>query len=94
MSTEQQVQSAGNDVERRKFEIFVGDVKEEWDQEKVSAGDIMKKAGFSDPQNYVLEALDHKNGNPVAEFQSGDIVNLAEPERRFFRVTPGGGGRS
>lgn len=93
-STEQQVNRAGNDAERRKFEIFVGDIKEEWDHEMVRAEEIMKRAGFSDPQNYVLEALDRKKGNPVAEFQSSATVNLAEPDRKFFRVTPGGGGRS
>jgi len=92
--TEEQVRSAGDGAERREFEIFVGDIKEDWDQEMVLAGDIMKRAGFSDPQNYVLEALDQKKGAPVAEFQSSDVVNLAEPHRKFFRVTPGGGGRS
>jgi hypothetical protein len=93
-STEQQVNGAGNDAEHRKFEIFVGDIKEEWDQEMVRAEEIMKRAGFSDPQNYVLEALNRKKGDPVAELQSSATVNLAEPERKFFRVTPGGGGRS
>jgi hypothetical protein len=93
-STEQQIGSTGKDAEHREFEIFVGDIKEEWDHEMALAGDIMKRAGFSDPQNYVLEALNHKKGDPVAEFQSSDVVNLAEPQRKFFRVTPGGGGRS
>jgi hypothetical protein len=92
--TEEQVGSALDGAKRREFEIFVGDVKEDWDKDMVLAGDIMKRAGFSDPQNYVLEALNQKKGNPVAEFQSSATVNLAEPDRKFFRVTPGGGGRS
>jgi len=93
-STEQQVSNVGNGAEHRVFEIFVGDIKEEWDHEMVPAEDIMRRAGFSDPQNYVLEALNRKKGEPVAEFQSNAVVNLAEPDRKFFRVTPGGGGRS
>ena len=42
----------------------------------------------------VLEALNKKNGNAVAEFKPTDKVNLDLPERRFFRITAGGGGFS
>lgn len=93
-NTELQVNDMGSDNERRQFEIFVGEIKEDWADEMVGAGDIMIKAGFSAPQDFVLEALNRKKGDPVAEFQSGTAVNLSEPDRKFFRVTPGGGGRS
>lgn len=93
-STEGQVKDAGHGAEHRKFEIFVGDVREDWDDATVSAAEIMKRAGFPDPQNYVLEALNRKKGDPVAEFQSTATVDLADHDRKFFRVTPGGGGRS
>ena len=93
-STENQIKGAGNGAEHRQFPIFVGDIKEDWGQSMVSAAEIMKLAGFADPQNYVLEALNGKRGDPIAEFQSTATVNLAEEHRKFFRVTPGGGGRS
>lgn len=94
-STEDQIKGAGNGPEHRQFTIFVGDVKETWDEPMVSAAEIMKSAGFADPQNYVLEALKDKKGDPIVEFQSTATVNLADEHHwKFFRVTPGGGGRS
>jgi len=60
----------------------------------VIAEKIMHDAGVSEPEKFILEALDHKGGKPVAEFTSNDSVDLAARDRKFFRVTPGGGGRS
>ena len=74
--------------------IFVGDIQEKWTEPVVSAEKIMKEAGVTEPAQFVLEALDHKGGSPVAEFNSTDSVDLNAKERKFFRVTPGGGGRS
>jgi len=54
----------------------------------------MREAGVSEPEKFVLEALDHKGGKPVAEFTAADSVDLAGKDRKYFRVTPGGGGRS
>lgn len=77
--------------------IFVGTIQEKWKEDSVKASDIMKQAGVSNPNNFVLEALDHKGGDPVAEFGPDQFVDLSggeEKQRKFFRVTPGGGGRS
>ena len=74
--------------------IFVGEIEEKWQQDSAKASEIMQKAGVPDPSNFVLEALNHKGGDPVAEFQSGDTVHFEHKDRKFFRITPGGGGRS
>lgn len=79
---------------KNNFEIFVGDIKEEWSQSQVLASDIMKKAGTVDVTNFILEALDHRNGKAVAEFKPNEIVDLTLKDRKFFRITPGGGGFS
>lgn len=74
--------------------IFVGDIQEKWTESVVLAEKIMREAGVTEPEQFVLEALDHKGGIPVAEFNFTDSVDLNAKERKFFRVTPGGGGRS
>jgi len=74
-------------------EIFVNAVKEEWDQNQVLASDIMRKAG-GPVDNSILEALDRPNGKAVKDFNPGDTVDLTLKERKFFRITPGGGGFS
>lgn len=79
---------------KHNFEIFVGDIKEDWSQSQVLASDIMKKAGTVDVTNFILEALDRPNGKAVAEFKPNEIVDLALKDRKFFRITPGGGGFS
>jgi hypothetical protein len=78
----------------REFEIFVGDLREAWDVAAVLARDIILRAGYTEPDKFVLEALDHRGGTPVAEFNPGVSVDLNDKDRKFFRVTPGGGGRS
>lgn len=78
----------------RVFEIFVGDIREEYHESQILASEIMKKAGTSDVNNYVLEALDKPNGKAVAEFKPAEVVDLALKDRKFFRITPGGGGYS
>lgn len=79
---------------KRQFEIFVGDVREVWDEAIVLARDIILRAGYKEPDKFVLEALDRRGGTPVAEFNPGVSVDLNDKDRKFFRVTPGGGGRS
>ena len=74
--------------------IFVGEIEEKWREDSVKASEIMQKAGVSDPSSFILEALNRKGGDPVAEFKPGDSVDLDEKDRKFFRITPGGGGRS
>ena len=74
--------------------IFVSEIEEKWEQDDAIASEIMKRAGVADPSKFVLEALNHKGGDPVAEFQADDTVNFDDKDRKFFRVTPGGGGRS
>jgi len=76
------------------FVIFVGDIEEKWREASVVADRIMREAGVSEPEKFILEALDRKGGNPVAEFTSTQPVNLEAKDRKFFRITPGGGGRS
>jgi len=86
-----------NSVEREDKEvhvIFVGEIEEKWSEDEVKASEIMMKAGVSDPSKFILEALDRKGGDPVAEFDPDQPVNLEAKDRKFFRVTPGGGGRS
>lgn len=78
----------------RMFVIFVGDIEEKWDESAVTAKQIMERAGVTEPDKFVLEALDRKGGDAVAEFNSNDPVDLSAKDRKFFRVTPGGGGRS
>ncbi len=75
-------------------EIFVGDIKEVWDQDTVLASEIMQRAGVANTQGFILEALDHPNGQAVQDFNPGDAVNLTLEDRRFYRITPGGGGFS
>lgn len=75
-------------------EIFVGDVKETWSQDEVLASEIMQKAGVSNTTGFILEALDRPNGKAVQDFNPGDKVSLTLKDRKFFRVTPGGGGFS
>ena len=84
----------GEDASHRVFVIFVGDIQEKWDESTVTAKQIMEKAGVTEPDKFILEALNHEGGDPVAEFNSTDAVDLSVKERKFFRVTPGGGGRS
>jgi len=74
--------------------IFVGEIKEEWAEDLVLAADIMARAGRSPPDGFILEALDHKGGGAVMEFQPQDKVDLTVKDRKFFRMTPGGGGFS
>ncbi len=78
----------------RTFEIFVGDFREEWKQEKVLASEILQRAGYKDYSSFILEALDHKNGKAVAEFKPTETIDLTLKDRKFFRATPGGGGFS
>jgi hypothetical protein len=80
--------------EKTHYEIFVGEIRETWNHPQVPAKEIIERAGYSEPQKYVLEALDRPGGKPVAEFEPNATVDLAERYRKFFRVTPGGGGRS
>jgi hypothetical protein len=80
--------------DKKHYEIFVGDIRETWNHPQVPAKEIIERAGYSEPQKYVLEALDRPGGKPVAEFEPNATVDLAEGDRKFFRVTPGGGGRS
>ncbi len=79
---------------RTHFEVFVNDIPEAWDRKDVLAADMIKKAGISDPKDHLLEALDKRNGDPVSEFRPDQIVDLSQPDRKFFRVTAGGGGFS
>ena len=85
---------AEHDTSRELFVIFVGDIEEKWREAEVSAERIMREAGVSEPEKFILEALDHKGGKPVAEFTAKESVDLAAKDRTFFRITPGGGGRS
>jgi hypothetical protein len=78
----------------RVFVIFVGDIQEKWNESAVTAKQIMERAGVTEPDKFILEALNRKGGDPVAEFNSNDPVDLSAEDRKFFRVTPGGGGRS
>ena len=94
MATGTEQQETPKDASQGVFVIFVGDIQEKWDQGTVTAKQIMEKTGVTEPDKFVLEALDHKGGDPVAEFNSNDPVDLAVKDRKFFRVTPGGGGRS
>lgn len=80
--------------EKRRFEIFVGDIREEWAHDKVPASEILEHAGIKDYSGFILEALDHKNGVAIAEFKPSELVDLALKDRKFFRATPGGGGFS
>lgn len=80
--------------DRAVHEIFVGDIPEEWRQNEVLASEIMKKAGTADTTEFVLEALDRRDGKEVQEFKPGEVVNLTLKDRKFFRITPGGGGFS
>jgi hypothetical protein len=79
---------------RERFEVFVNDVPEVWDTKDVLASKMMERAGIKDTKDHILEALDGKNGTPVAEFQPNQEVDLSLPDRKFFRVTAGGGGFS
>ena len=79
---------------RERFVVFVNDVEETWDRSEVLAKLMMERAGRTNTQGYVLEALDHKGGSMVKEFQPDQVVDLREPDRRFFRIVPGGGGYS
>jgi hypothetical protein len=76
------------------YEIYVGDIKESWDRPLIVAKEIIRAAGFKEPEKFVLEALDKRGGAPAAEFEPDAAVDLAMKDRKFFRVTPGGGGRS
>src|SRR5437016_2382549 len=49
-------------------EIFVGDFKEVWDRNEVLASEIMQEAGVTTIDGFILEALDHKNGKAVQDF--------------------------
>jgi hypothetical protein len=82
------------DQGKREFVIFVGDIEEKWGQKDAPVDEIMRRAGVTEPKGHILEALDGKNGTPVKEFKPGETVDLSVPDRKFFRVTPGGGGFS
>lgn len=88
------VETEKREIDEKRYEIFVGEIRETWNHPQVSAKEIIERAGYSEPQKYVLEALDRPAGRPVAEFEPDATVDLAERDRKFFRVTPGGGGRS
>lgn len=82
------------DQSDRKYEIFVGEIREEWSQDKVIASKIMEDAGTKDFNGFILEALDRKNGRAVQDFKPNEEVDLTLRDRKFFRITPGGGGFS
>ena len=90
----QSSQQQGDNQIHQEHVIFVGDIQEKWLQSSVTAKQILQKAGVQNPHQFVLEALNHRGGIPVAEFGENDIVNLDDQDRKFFRITPGGGGRS
>jgi hypothetical protein len=94
METQAPEQKGHIDGDHEIYVIFVGDIQEKWRESSVTAKQIMEEAGVDGPEQYVLEALSHKGGTPVAEFKASDTVDLTAKERKFFRVTPGGGGRS
>jgi hypothetical protein len=79
---------------KREFDIFVGDIEEKWDRKEAPVDEIMRRAGVTEVKGHILEALDGKNGTPVKEFKPGETVDLSVPDRKFFRITPGGGGFS
>lgn len=79
---------------KEQFTIFVGTIEEHWDHKDVPVDDIMREAGRKDLKGLVLEALDGKDGSPVKEFKLGEVVDLSVPDRKYFRITPGGGGFS
>ena len=81
-------------MESSHHEIFVGDIKEVWNQDEVLASDIMVRAGVSNTAGFILEALDRPNGKTIQDFNPGDKVNLTLKDRKFYRITPGGGGFS
>lgn len=94
MANESENQNKHDHGHGHMYVIFVGDIREEWRQDNVLASDIMAKADVADPTGFILEALDRKNGKAVAEFQPNEMVNLTDKDRKFFRITPGGGGFS
>lgn len=85
---------AETDGSRERFVVFVNDVEETWDRPEVLAKLMMERAGKKETQGFVLEALTGKGGQMVKEFQPDQIVDLREPDRKFFRIVPGGGGYS
>ena len=94
MSTSLDQNHVSQAVADKVFVIFVGDIEEKWHEGNVIAERIMREAGVSEPEKFILEALERKVGNPVTEFTSTQPVDLEAKDRKFFRITPGGGGRS
>jgi hypothetical protein len=93
-SVKRETESEHEHEHEHEHEIFVGDIREEWRQNQVLASEIMIKAGVNDVASFILEALDRRNGKAVAEFKPSDLVDLTLKDRKFFRITPGGGGFS
>lgn len=69
-------------------------MQQTWDSDVVKAREIMTRANYPDPNGFVLEALDRPGGDVKDEFAPDQDVDLREDDRKHFRVTPGGSGRS
>ena len=80
--------------ERRHFVVHIAGETITFDTSPVKASVILAKGGAEPPSDFILEALSGPHGQAVAQFKPDDEVDLTQPDRKFFRAVPNGGGRS
>lgn len=80
--------------EHRTFTVHVGQKVLHFRERYVLSRKILEAAGAIPPESFTLEALSGPQGHAVKEFGPDDKIDLDDPERKFFRAVPNGGGRA
>lgn len=91
---DQQNRTAGPERDGRTYVVHLGTITLKYRESPVLAGRILTDAGFTPPEEYVLEMLQGPRGPAVQQFQPGEPVTLDEAHARHFRAVPVGGGRA
>lgn len=87
------------DQPRNVHEIFVDgagkDNRQRYERDIVEAATIIERAGYDDPDQYILEALRGESDNVEGQFdpqgEAGPTeVDLTDQHRKHFRVTTRG----
>lgn len=97
--TSEPTEESSADQSRNVHVIFVDgageDNKQRYERDVVEAATIIERAGYDDPNQYILEALRGQSDNVEEQFDpQGEAgpsdVDLTDQHRKHFRVTTRG----